>query len=288
MRKVSFLFFVLALVTMLVLSLAPVALASGYLEPKAGENPHGNYSDTGNKCKVCHAVHNAKPSPGQTLLRSSRNDACTYCHIDGGFSIKTPYGTTATNYTDEKDWNHDDNHNSYTGSTLYAGCVSCHSVHGANTFGGASKILKDDPGKAIATPVTTEIDFCRDCHNSSGGNVASGGCFNLCHTAGSLIAMSPEYYLKSRDGVTHIMTTTLTGNYSTSVAWVSSETCRKCHAAGQPYANGDSYPHYTPSAVQFLDDGYTEQDTNLDLVCMNCHTNTGNGSSYTSGVGKTF
>jgi len=289
MKRIFTILFILIFVLALTLVVTSIAFAGGYKEPTAGQNPHGSYSDTTDKCKVCHAVHNARSSPGQTLLRSSRNDACTYCHITGGFSIKTPYGTTSTNYTNENDRNHDDNHNSYTSANLYGGCVSCHAVHGANTFGGASKILKNDPGKALGT-VSSEIDFCRDCHNKAGGNTVSGGCMYTCHTQGDTIEanISPEYYLTTRNGVTHVMTTTLTGNYGTTVAWVSSETCRKCHKEGQPYASGDSYPHYTPSAVQFLDDGYTQQNTYLDLVCMNCHTDTGNGASCTSGVGKTF
>ncbi len=282
MKKIVTSLFILIFALALTLVMASVAFAGGYLDPTAAENPHGSYSDTTDKCKTCHAVHNASSS-GETLLRSTRSNACVYCHITGGFSIKTPYGTTSTNYTDENDWNHDNDHNGYTSATLYAGCVSCHSVHGADTISG-SKILKEDPGKALGT-VSSEIDFCRDCHNETGDNTAAGGCMNICHTSDDL---SSDYYLTTRDGVTHVMTTTLTGNYGTTVAWVSSETCRKCHKEGQPYASGDSFPHYTPSAVQFLDGGYTQQDTYLDLVCLNCHTDTGDPATATEGVGTTF
>jgi len=295
--------FIIIILSIILISATPV-YASGYSSPTPGENPHGNYSDAGDKCKVCHAVHNAA-SGSQTLLRSTRNDACTYCHITGSYSLKAPYGTSLSNYTTEYNWNHDDNHdghNANEGTTCtdchnvpfipdppYEGCISCHSVHGANTINSGSKILKNDPGKAIAEPVTNEIDFCRDCHNKSGGNLQAGGCYYTCHQNDDGIAsISPEYYLDSRNGVTHIMTTTLTGNYGTKVAWIASETCRKCHQAGQPYASSNSFPHYTPSATQFLDYDYTQQNTNLDLVCMNCHTDTGDGDSYTSGVGKTF
>jgi len=268
--------------------LTSVASAAGYITPSTGNNPHGNYADTGSKCKVCHAVHNASSS-GEALLRSSRSEACVYCHITSTFSIIKPYGSTETNYTTDYAYNHDNDHAGNTSASLYGGCVSCHSVHGANTFGSASKILKNDPGKALGT-VSSEIDFCRDCHNKSGDNTAAGGCMTgTCHdqdetTEGNL---SPEYYLTSRNGTTHIMTTTLTGNYGTTVAWIASNTCRSCHKEGSS-SSGDSFPHYTPSAVQFLDDSYTTEDTNLDLVCMNCHTDTGSGSSYTSGVGTTF
>jgi len=283
MKRIFVSLLILIFLLVLTLAMTSVAFAGGYSEPTTGESPHGNYSDTGSKCKVCHAVHNAT-SGGQTLLRSTRADACVYCHVTGGFSIKVPYGTTAANYTSESDWNHDNDHNGNTSASLYAGCVSCHSVHGANTFGGASKILKNNPGKAIATAVTTEIDFCRDCHNKAGDNDDSGGCMTgTCHVSD----IGSEYQLTSRNGVTHVMTTTLTGNYGTQVAWLPSDTCRKCHKEGSS-TSGDSFPHYTPSAVQFLDDGYTTQDTDLDQACMNCHTDTGDGDSYTSGVGSSF
>jgi len=285
-KLLSFLF-----VCLILFQPTTIAFAGGYLLPTAGQNPHGNYSDTGDKCKVCHAAHNAS-SGSQTLLRSSRADACTYCHITGSFTIKRPYGYTASNYTTEYDWNHTDEHGEDQSATLYDGCVSCHSVHGAYTFGSASKILKNNPGKALSYPVDNEIDFCRDCHNRAGDNIQPSGCMSICGHNN----LSPEYFLITRDGVTHIMTTTLTGNYGTKVAWVSSETCKKCHRVGKSYiglysppeADGDHFPHYTPNAVQFLDYSYSTQNTNFDLVCMNCHTDTGDGDYYTSGVGKTF
>ena len=42
--------------------------------------PHGGYSTSSNKCKVCHAVHRAEGA--FKLMRSdSAEDACIYCHI---------------------------------------------------------------------------------------------------------------------------------------------------------------------------------------------------------------
>jgi len=304
MKRITVAFFITIGVLLLISLMTSVALAGGHKEPTTGQNPHGNYSDSGDKCKVCHAVHNAA-SGGETLLRSTRADACVYCHVSNNFTIKRPYGTVSANYTTEYNWNHDNDHNGNTPPGLYAGCVSCHSVHGANTFGGASKILKNNPGKALATPVTNEIDFCRDCHNKTGQNLSDpGGCFYYCHGHANFGGpdqdpctdchnptykgrISSEYYLTSRNGVSHIMTTTKTGNSGNDVAWDTSETCRKCHMEGSN-SDGDSFPHFTPNAVQFLDDGYTQQGTNLDQVCLNCHTDTGNGNNYNSGAGKTF
>lgn len=258
-----------------------------------GTSPHSGYSDSSTKCKVCHAVHNANTGndpwgkPVQFLLRSSRENACRYCHVDPGtVSAKRPYGQGAGAYTDnyvtERDWNHRSVH--YSGINYYAGCTSCHATHGANTVPG-EKDLKNNPGWALAAPVTNLTDFCRDCHNNAGDNKLTGGCFKSCH----ITSMSEEFFSPARDGETHIMTDTLTGaDGSTQVAWLDSENCYSCHKAGRPYDEADSFPHYTPSAVQFLDYAYTTEDVGMDVVCLNCHTDTGNGGAYTSGVGKSY
>jgi hypothetical protein len=71
--------------------------AQGY-----SDSPHGGYSASTNKCKVCHAVHRAEGA--YYLLRAdSEGDACDYCHIGGGaHSDKivydlNPAGTDTTN-----------------------------------------------------------------------------------------------------------------------------------------------------------------------------------------------
>lgn len=265
-----------------------------------GTSPHGGYSDSTSKCKVCHAVHNASTGAGQqALLRSARGDdaSCIYCHINpGSVSSLRPYGWGAgslANYIrnpgdPDVDWAHD----SWHGDTApYSGCPSCHATHGMNTIPG-EKDLKDNPGRAIAAPVTNRVDFCQDCHNKAGGNLLAGGCMSGCHggTPYQPANITPYYFTTARDGQTHVMTTTLTGPApgNVEVAWRTSETCESCHAAGQPYAAGNSYPHYTPNAVQFLDYGYVTSDVGLDRVCLNCHVEGGDGGSYATGVGKTY
>jgi hypothetical protein len=82
-------------------------------------------------------------------------------------------------------------------------------------------ILRNDPGAtigaannqgALAAPVATLTDFCRDCHDgtalaqpsyrAANNTTCSGGC----HSAQMLVTN-----IGSRYGVSHIMTTTLTG-----------------------------------------------------------------------------
>lgn len=67
-----------------------------------GISPHGGYSATTNKCKVCHAVHRA--AGAYYLLRAdSQSDACDYCHVGGSAHSEkvvydlNPAGTATTN-----------------------------------------------------------------------------------------------------------------------------------------------------------------------------------------------
>jgi predicted CXXCH cytochrome family protein len=105
------------------------------IENSAPPTPHKGYTTTSTKCAVCHAVHKA-PSDGELLLRSTVGQACVYCHIDtavGGVQI---YDGRSELYEHENKKNH-----SLDGG---APCTGCHSVHGADTYGGSItvKILK--------------------------------------------------------------------------------------------------------------------------------------------------
>jgi hypothetical protein len=171
----------LALATVLV-SPAPAAdgitedgaVNSGFIEPVAGQNPHGGYSTTTNKCKVCHAVHGAA-SGGEKLLRTTvryyntpkftgtpasychprsglppsypdnspiednPSMACVYCHITGTYAITKVYGGDPNNYWMEsvaQDYenNHASSHGMGPDFSGYQGCTSCHSVHGGGTW----------------------------------------------------------------------------------------------------------------------------------------------------------
>ena len=276
-----------------------VAGEGGYSPPTASENPHGDYTATTNKCKTCHAVHGAAVG-GEALLRGAKDDACVYCHVSGSFAIAQPYGSDPALYTNEYENNHAASHQ----GTGYSGCPSCHSVHGANVWSNAADgvglgmILRSDPGAeigasnnqgAIAAPVASLTDFCRDCHDgttmaqpsyqAADDTTCSGGC----HSAQMLVTDTG-----SRNGVSHIMTTTLTGTRidasgdPVQVSNAVSTECRNCHKGASSYADGNSFPHIT-SGADFLADSHTAT-SGLDGVCLDCHQWTG-GSA---GVGKTF
>jgi predicted CXXCH cytochrome family protein len=97
--------------------------------------PHRDYATTTTKCAVCHAVHKA-PADGELLLRSTVGEACVYCHVDSSLGVIVIYGGKVDNYSGvDTDHGH---------QAPAVECSDCHSVHGANTFGGPAetKILK--------------------------------------------------------------------------------------------------------------------------------------------------
>ena len=251
--------------------------------------PHVGFSTTSQKCAVCHSVHNADAS-GDTqniLLRSTRAGACVYCHVTGSVSSNKPYGSELTSYTVDVVFNHSDDPGPGVLST-YAGCTSCHSVHGANTYTDsdvATAILRDTSGAdtdvpaGYATGTKPEVltAFCSQCH--------------------------PYYasYDTSTTEGNHIMTTTIS-NYNNpdadssisgvneAVAAVGSGTCQACHDATGA-TSGDSFPHYMPDNARFLaaapfaGGGIADvADPSIDGACIKCHLWTGG----TEGVGEDF
>ncbi|RJQ51409.1 MAG: hypothetical protein C4521_12480 [Actinobacteria bacterium] len=300
-----------------------LAWAGGYSTPTAGQNPHGGYSDSTSKCKVCHAVHNANASvetsfsPPQALLRTRRGVprpttdrfyngmACAYCHIVDNWSLKRVYGGDLYNYQRNSRYNHDDNHRYFGGTRKnYAGCMSCHSVHGSNLLPGYEvDIVSANPNPDWNDlTVDTLTNFCRDCHEDT--STAFGTWGYRCGQCHLMVGdpggndetddtdQMPPFYTQDRDRTTHVMTSTLTNPDGMQVAWSDTTDCRDCHMGGD-HTESNSFPHYT-SGAYFLDDEYrppdsfNATDTDMDRVCLNCHAEGGDGGAYTTGVGRTF
>lgn len=302
----------IALIFLFSMLLSSVALAAGYATPT--ENPHGNYSSTTNKCKVCHAVHEAQ-SP-YLLLRvpdgwtGEIDGACLYCHITSTISTKHPYGNSLDNYTTDVRWNHSNvgyaaiQNNYYdvyqslgSVTTIRASCLSCHQVHGATELvWSVTSILKKDPSGLGRPAATDEDTFCTNCHNTGHGpNTSYNGVSHIQKMGGGTYGGS--------------------GTYRGVVAWSDSTLCRSCHQKGTgpktwPESEMKSFPHFYGTGVgstdtgnwQFLAGqagadyvGYNATSNTgtpvmggpcaarLDSVCLNCHYNSGVG-----GVGYTF
>jgi hypothetical protein len=178
----------------------------------ATDSPHSGYTTTTGKCKVCHAVHGAGSTDAtgstlnetEVLLRTSKADLCTFCHLTGAFAtghsfrgsgmllIAAPASTPGTDpYQGDPTLTPDPIAN-YAGTeggsghfsghqgTPYSGCTSCHSIHAGDMLGTGVNMLKNDPAKGVVSltavdggygsrkaPVTTLTDFCLDCHDGT-------------------------------------------------------------------------------------------------------------------------
>ncbi|MDH4140592.1 MAG: hypothetical protein OEV43_08485 [Coriobacteriia bacterium] len=325
MKKAALVVLLTAMFMMLAVASANAdALRSGafYINwnPAAPNNapatPHAGYGLTTTKCAVCHSVHNAPTTTGpesQLLLRSSVADACTYCHIDTAIGVTRIYDGVASNYNDDLTTNHDQ----------VAMCTACHSVHSANTIGGAvqEKILKD--GQAVATFVyqdeyqtytglateaavdgaTRDVQvtmFCTRCHDM--------------FSPASETTVTASILGGAAAAVKHHPMTTATADFDAAgatiginktVAWVDAFYCRSCHDAGAINSGGglitSSWPHYTPGAASFLLAGTdaasrptsgstTAADgapiASQDGACIKCHIQ-GAGPGW-GGVGSSY
>ncbi len=245
----------------------------GFLDPVTGSSPHGGYSNSTNKCKVCHAVHGAA-SASEKLMRTTNiyyidpadwtnqdpwedniSTPCVFCHVGGLFTITQVYGANPELYWTEStqlDYigNHASSHAMGMGTREYQGCPSCHSVHGANTWdpdtsdtNPATHILSNDPGPSLPVPVTDMDEFCRDCHDMTGQNgavAAPSACGNGCHRGwlytGTEHVRAVGLVTESplRDQQSHIMTAALTNASGEAQALVGTPQCRSCHDDGAP------------------------------------------------------
>ena len=247
-----------------------IASAGGWDNPIG--NPHRNYTTSTDKCKVCHAVHEADNAAntfnGEKLLRTTTAGACDYCHVGGPFagSITQVYNSTVASYSADTGFEHTlgssvsvpdsndsagqaDPSNDYVIGTF--DCQTCHSVHGANIINiVATKILRQDPLGDGDTAATTTA-FCADCHDNN---------YVTAKDTGAVGTDQASHYMGAVTSAT--------------LASTASSDCRSCHNGGAT-APANSYPHLT-SGLQFLNDNYDQSTWELDGVCLQCHPNVGN------------
>lgn len=156
-------------------------IGTGYWKSSAANqgfsSPHGGYTTTTNKCKVCHAVHEASDMSFKLLksgntteprsqgegsipgMGNAKATACMYCH-DGstGFTTKRPYELSALGVTVRGEHRigatiiPDSNINGGgsaggllpnrdpSGEGAVLQCYQCHSVHGGGTIGQDSNV----------------------------------------------------------------------------------------------------------------------------------------------------
>lgn len=181
--------------------------AAGTYDGSGLDSPHGGFSSSTNRCRVCHAVHLAG-SGSWRLLRDGtslngedrgmdRASECNYCHGLTGATQKRPFRPKTFEVLGEHT----------LGSTIIPdasaatedlpselSCGNCHTVHGAGSLHSSqtsatsgkwgSKILRQDPngdgailaegfaGRSDASEMATDAyatlsNFCGDCHNQN-------------------------------------------------------------------------------------------------------------------------
>lgn len=276
---------ILVVAAVMLVAMATAAYAtqgdSTYL-PSGGVNPHGGYTVTSKKCGVCHAVHHAGEfgdgAGSQALLRSTRADACTYCHIWPGVSTKIVYAGIVAKYSGGDASNA---HNSNGGAT----CTGCHQVHAAASAMTSNaaltlKILKHIPiASAPATrPYSGETSARVEPAAADAYETALAKWCSECHA----------YYMRAKNNASHVMTTVS----GAGIAWQASVYCKSCHNSNtiSGVTSASAFPHYTDgdrfltSAATSIAAATPATDSANDGVCLRCH-NAGNG---TDGVGMDF
>lgn len=290
--------------------------------PTTGGSPHGFFSATSNKCRVCHAVHEANSDSWRLLKATDKVSECDVCHGTTGLTLKRPYGTKT--YTIRGEHTLTSGAIDIPDSTVTTslanglGCNNCHSVHGAKTLATLNAtttnwntmILRYDPnsdtnilakgsagvvGDGTSTPNEIKTGFCADCHNKNPN-------WNAADT-------TPR-----ANGTSHVQGPAADGSLevnsvTTTVAYVTADTgCRSCHSAsdvGNLWGIGDTstslnaFPHQTGSDKLLADSiqnggvATAVNDANrvipaMDEVCGTCHTNSGDFGTATGGVGIDF
>ncbi|MDI6689785.1 MAG: hypothetical protein QME54_05135 [Actinomycetota bacterium] len=300
MRKFIALFVTIAFV----LTISGVAWAAGYnvplqyRRPGYPSGPHGDYADTTNKCKDCHAVHLAQ---GQwRLLRdNTRATACDACHGSGGLSaiiITTNEEGHTMGYTGTAP---DDSDPAWSVTSF--GCMDCHSPHDNNTVvltgKETSKLLKadPDPGEALYwTGTGDESQWCSDCHSANYGlhtDVKYMGAGNTvpryghdCSTAGPHVTAT--YPCGAPDGCHgHPDFPAAPGkvsfpdnDYPSGMAPDGNDgpTCRQCHQTDGipgvwPHRQGTNPNTGTVTSRDMLKNTFDASADKLDDVCNDCH-----------------
>jgi hypothetical protein len=260
--------------------------------PNNTRSPHGNFSSTSNRCRVCHAVHGAN-SDSWRLLGDGATDllsACDVCHDTGGLTNAQPYGvkvytTIRGEHTLGSTVVPDSSVSLGNNTAAALSCNSCHSVHGANTLQGANvragdeylgKILRLDPngdesrlasgtvgiegsGTVVVAGGADSSDaaatnFCSDCHNKNPNwNDVAPLSQDVTRTNGASHVQGP-----AADGTLSV------NGITTTVAWDYAKAgCRDCHSASDAgnyrdttyTASGlNAFPHQTASDKLLMDE----------------------------------
>lgn len=272
----------LIIIILMQLTVSRIVYAAGY-QPAQGVQPHGGYTISSNKCKICHAVHGT-PKGSLHLLPKLVNSpdwgGCEQCHSEASsFAAPTVYSMVGYKGQHSVDGSAivipdsskqlpvigynpglkpaEESLRKYATrvrrwkggkDTMPLKCLHCHSPHGNNVMGGG-KVLRWDPARD-GGKAQNLTQFCADCHNKN-------------------------YVIKSNKA-SH----PLRDPGKKRIAFSSASACTSCHNAAKS-SRGGQFPHQSIGA-SLLKAQYN--GTNIDGVCLDCHRS----SNGKEGVGRTY
>lgn len=254
-----------------------------------GEGPHGYYTTTTAKCKMCHSVHVAPAGSVVLLPTPTISGSCFSCH-DGTGAVGVYSQITQRGGTVRADHSIDTT-TVVPGGTLpldgLLGCTSCHTPHRATAINPylrdtgramASKayvysntLLRDDVnGLADGTVENYGGEWCAGCHD---GRISSGMSNN--HPTTETVA-----YDLGRSNAGYRMAPVGTATRRAPY-------CQQCHEDardvettfsaslkdyGYPVPDAPTNPAYTAFPHQTANLNMKVEDA--DDLCLNCHATT--------------
>lgn len=269
--------------------------AGGVGNDEATRSPHGSFSSTSNRCRVCHAVHMAGTASWRLLRDGTavsgedrgmdRASECNYCHGMTGATRKRPWrpktyvikGEHTLGSNDIPDDNDTNGAASDFAGTATLSCGSCHTVHGAGSLAETTA----NSGDPATETEQWKTRILRADPNGDGSTLAEG--YNGRSTA-SEMAANKYATLSNFCGDCHNKNPNWNTSEDPSIE--SPRANPESHVQG-PTANGQLEVYGTTTTVAnwgSLDlngDGGTLEPQNTQRGCRGCHAadNSGNVAS---------
>ena len=224
--------------------------------------PHASFNQPGSdRCKLCHAVHNAQESTALLVATTSRA-LCETCHDGTGAAAAVTY--------DLQTGPNPPVHAAGTPSTM---CTDCHTPHSSGETSQTARLL-DSGG------VSADNEFCYTCHGVD--STLSGGDMRVFESSGHNTGVA------AREGTQGIVCLTCHTAHGSATAmlldYVAPDECLRCHSSSSPNPESpdiQSLLTYSDSSGSHHDLLVEDQIANGSrMSCANCHNTHGVTKEY--------